>query len=139
MVRRIALAALGASSIVRGASYLGPHSPNSAPPQLAFVDQAIPLSWYAVGWIATGVFALVAVLVRRLQSAGLSFAVFFNLLWGLSFILSWAVLGVPRAYVSAASYLTIAVLALCVGVLYERVALPDPPEGSGACRQPKRS
>lgn len=138
MVRRIALAALGVSSIVRGASYLGPHSPDSAPPQLAFVDQAIPLSWYAVGWIATGVFALVAILFRRLQSAGLSFAVFFNLLWALSFVLSWAFLGVPRAYVSATSYLVIAVLALCVGVLYERVTLPEPPKG-GACHRPRHS
>ncbi|QOH55269.1 hypothetical protein [Rhodococcus rhodochrous] len=138
MVRRIALAALGVSSIVRGASYLGPHSPNSAPPQLAFVDQAIPLSGYAIGWTATGVFALVAVLFRHLQTAVLSFAIFFNLLWALSFALSWVVLGVPRAYISATSYLVIAILALCVGVLYERVTLPDPPEG-GACRQPKGS
>lgn len=138
MVRRIALAALGVSSIVRGASYLGPHSPDTAPPQLVFVDQAIPLSGYAIGWIATGVFALAAVLFRHLQTAGLSFAIFFNLLWALSFALSWIVLGVPRAYISATSYLVIAVLALCVGVLYERVTLPDPPEG-GACRQPKGS
>lgn len=138
MVRRIALATLGVSSIVRGASYIGPYSPNESPAQLAFVDQAIPLSWYAVGWITTGLFAVLAVFVRRLQSVGLSFAVFFNLLWACSFLLSWMFLDSPRAYLSAVSYLTIATLALCVGVLYERVTLPDPPEG-GACHQPTHS
>lgn len=138
MVRRIALAALGVSSVVRGASYIGPHSPEAAPAQLAFVDQIVPLSWYALGWIATGVLALVAVVWRPLQPLGLSCAVFFNLLWAISFTLSWLFLDVPRAYVSATSYFTIAVLALCVGVLYERVCIPEMAEG-GACRRRKPS
>jgi len=144
MVRRIALAALGVSSIWRGSSYVGPRSPESAPAQLAFVDQVIPLSWYAIGWIATGIVALVGVFWKRAQPLGISTAIFFNLLWGSSFMLSWKFLHVPRADVSAISYLTIAVLAMCVAALYENthrppvdapppeVDLPDD-EGGDAC------
>jgi hypothetical protein len=139
MVRRIALAALGVSSVWRGSSYVGPRSPDSAPAQLAFVDQVVPLSWYAVGWITTGAIALVAVFWKRLQPLGISTAIFFNLLWGGSFMLSWKFLDVPRADVSAISYFTIAILAMCVAALYEQShALPgvEPPdlEGGDECR-----
>lgn len=139
MVRRIALTALGVSSVWRGSSYIGPRSPDSPPAQLAFVDQVIPLSWYAVGWIATGLIALVAVFWKRLQPLGMSTAIFFNAIWGLSFMAAWIWLEIPRADVSAISYLTIAILAICVGALYEKAhRLPSvqPPEveGGDACR-----
>ncbi|MGR6579257.1 hypothetical protein ACT89R_01630 [Rhodococcus qingshengii] len=133
MVRRIALAALGISSIVRGLSYVGPRSPDETPAQLAFVDQVIPLSWYAVGWITTGLIALIAVAWRRMQPIGLAFAIGFNLLWALSYTAAQIWLHVPRAYVSAASYFTIAVLALCVAGMAERLEPPAMPEGV-ACR-----
>ncbi|MFF2026550.1 hypothetical protein ACFVUR_19305 [Stenotrophomonas bentonitica] len=133
MLRRIALATLGLSSIVRGSSYIGPSSPNSAPSQLAFVDEVIPLSWYAVGWIVTGVVALVAVGWPRIQPAGFAFAIGFNLLWAFSFAASWLFLDVPRSYVSATSYATIAVLGFVVAALREKPGPPPVPRRS-ACR-----
>lgn len=129
MVRRIALAILGATSVVRGSSYIGPRSPDSSPAQLAFVDHLIPLSWYAVGWIVTGAVALVAVFWRRLQPIGFGFAIAFNLLWAGSFMLSQIFLHIPRAYVSAMSYVAIAGLAICVAALSERSHPPQFPRG----------
>lgn len=129
MVRRIALAILGVTSVVRGSSYVGPRSPDSSPAQLAFVDHLIPLSWYAVGWIVTGAVALVAVLWRRLQPIGFGFAIAFNLLWAGSFMLSQIFLHIPRAYVSAMSYVAIAGLAICVAALSERSHPPAFPRG----------
>ncbi|WP_041814860.1 hypothetical protein [Rhodococcus erythropolis] len=134
MVRRIALAALGISSIVRGSSYVGPRSPEFTPAQLAFLDQVIPLSWYAIGWMATGSIALVALVCRRLQPIGFGFAIGFNFLWALSYSAAWIWLHVPRAYVSAASYFVIAALALCVAAMAERQHPPDFPQGV-TCRR----
>lgn len=129
MVRRIALAILGVTSVVRGSSYIGPRSPDSSPAQLAFVDHLIPLSWYAVGWIVTGAVALIAVFWRRLQPIGFGFAIAFNLLWAASFLLSQVFLHIPRAYVSATSYIAIAGLAICVAALSERSHPPEIPQG----------
>ncbi len=42
MYRRIAAAAIGISSIVRGSSYLSPQLPDSSVAQLAFVDENDP-------------------------------------------------------------------------------------------------
>ncbi|MBM4480326.1 hypothetical protein GS444_10730 [Rhodococcus hoagii] len=107
MYRRIAAAAIGISSIVRGSSYLSPQLPDSSVAQLAFVDETIPLTWYAVGWIATGsiaLFAAVWLATPRILGAAFGAGIGFNMLWALSFMASQVFLGVPRAYVSATSF-----------------------------------
>ncbi|WP_081121573.1 hypothetical protein [Prescottella equi] len=139
MYRRIAAAAIGVSSIVRGLSYVDPQL-TSPPAQLVFVDGAIPFSWYAVGWISTGVVALVAAAWPHPRMLGLAFGsgIMFNLLWAISFSAAQIFLGVGRSYVSAISYLTIATLIFCVAALSERLKLPPPPRlGGGRCRDIK--
>ncbi|MCZ9635168.1 hypothetical protein [Rhodococcus sp. BH5] len=128
MVRRIALAALGVSSIVRGSSYIGPRTPDYTPAQLAFVDHLVPLSWYAIGWIITGILTLSAIGWRALQPAGFAFTIGFNLLWALSYGAAWVFLDVPRGYVEATRYLTVAILALCIAAMIERTRPPKPRE-----------
>jgi len=140
MYRRIAAAAIGASSIARGVSYVGPISPSGAPPQLVFMDELVPLSWYAVGWIVTGVLALAAAAWPHPRLLGLAFGagIFFNLLWAFSFAAAQLFLGVGRSYVSATSYLTIAILIFCVAALSDRLKIPPPPRlGGGPCRDLK--
>lgn len=137
MYRRIAAAAIGVSSIVRGSSYLSPQLPDSSVAQLAFVDELIPLSWYAVGWLATGVIALAAAAWphHRMLSLAFGAGITFNMLWAFSFLASQVFLGVPRAYVSATSYFVIAALIFCVAALCERLKLPPPPRlGGDRCR-----
>ena len=138
MYRRVAAAAIGVSSIVRGASYL---NPESSPPQLAFVDETIPLSWHAIGWLATGFIALVAAAWPhpRMLSIAYGTGIFFNLLWGLSFLAAQVFLGVARSYVSATSYIAIAALIFCIAALGERLKIPPPPRlgGDDPCRDSK--
>ncbi|NKZ80775.1 hypothetical protein GS982_00005 [Rhodococcus hoagii] len=53
------------------------------------------------------------------------------MLWALSFMASQVFLGVPRAYVSATSYLVIATLIFCVAALSERLKLRAGAEAGG--------
>ncbi|MBM4496322.1 hypothetical protein MWT96_20180 [Prescottella equi] len=141
MYRRTAAAAIGVSSIVRGSSYLSPQLPDSSVAQLAFVDETIPLTWYAVGWIATGSIALFAAAWPHPRILGAAFGagIGFNMLWALSFMASQVFLGVPRAYVSATSYFVIATLIFCVAALSERLKLPPAPRlGGDRCRGTKQ-
>jgi hypothetical protein len=136
--RRIAAATIGLSSIVRGVAYVGPASPDATPAQLAFADEVIPLSWYAFGWIGTGIICLAAALHLRprLLAAAFGLGAAFNALWGLSFLAAWWFEDVPRAYVSATSYLTITMLILCIAARADlRKILPPPdPAGGDQCR-----
>lgn len=118
----------GIVSFGRGWSYFGPTSPTSTPPQLVFVEQLVPLWVYGIGWSIVGVLCIATVLVgqlprgerlsTRVLPTAVGTALFFNALWATSFVVS-ELQGVPRSFVSALSYIGLAVSMWLIGKMGE--------------------
>lgn len=71
-----------------------------------FIESLAPLWLWSMAWGAAGVACFVCAFLRR-DYIGFAAAAAINTLWGLLFLVG-AFYGVPRAYVSAALWLTLA-------------------------------
>lgn len=110
-------AAVGA--VVRGVAYL-PHARASEVLQLWPVEAWMPLSWWAVVWIGTGVLLAVSIVWQRASMPGMAILAGLLTAWAVSYWWSWLVLDVGRAWVTGGLFLMCAVWAGVLASLLER-------------------
>ena len=122
------LVTMGAIGAARAWSYLEPGL-SEPPGQLAYVGALIPISVYAMLWLLAGLACVHALVAPRVMPWAIGAFVGMHLLWALSFLASWALLGVSRAWVSAISYLGLAVLAAVLARMIDPHDLLIPGEG----------
>ena len=102
---------LAVATIARGVSYLRPFVNPERDPAHWLEGLLQPTLWAWV-WIAGGLLALASCFIDRLQPAALGITVGLHTAWALSFIGGTTVGDLPRAWVSAISYITILALSL---------------------------
>lgn len=131
-LRITAMIALILMSVARVFSYLTATSPDN-PTRLAFIGPFIPDGWHAGPWALVALLALASLIRSRVEPIAVGAFVGMNMLWGASMLASTFVLHVDRAWVSAISYLGIAVL---TGILF---GMTDPADANRMGRNNSRS
>lgn len=117
--RDLLLGAGAVGAVCRGIAYL-PHTRTSEVRQLWPVEAWMPLTWWAIVWIATGVLLAASIMWRRLSMPGMAVLAGLLTAWAVSYWWSWWALDVSRAWVTGGLFLMAAVWAGVIASLLER-------------------
>ena len=122
-VRAVILAIVAITAILRGWAYLGPgvvvSNVDVSSVHLSFLDNLIPIQAWAAVWLVTGAIAIAGIRVHRLARLSMSLAVGMWLVWSLSYLIAWGVLGEERAWVNAVPLAGFAALLAVMSYLME--------------------
>ena len=107
-----ALIILGVGILARGLSY-SPHVLGPAPrPGGHPAEAALPMPVWSVIWVAVGVLCLVGAVWsrRRIAALAVGLGIGLNMLWAGSFLVATITGDMPRGWVSAVGYASVALL-----------------------------
>ncbi|MFC3848903.1 hypothetical protein ACFORJ_01800 [Corynebacterium hansenii] len=106
--RTAMMAVIGGFAITTGSAYLVPSTPASLA-QLEAISW-IPMPALGVLWIVSGLLAVLAIPVRRIQPVAIGLVGSLTVAWAASFATSVLLTDITRAWVSAKNYAAIAAL-----------------------------
>lgn len=104
------MAILGLAVLARGLCYTTPVIPEGhrIPP----LEALLPLQIWTAVWITAGILTLVCVAARKAMAPMVGVCVGLHVLWACLYLGAWLTGDSSRGYVTALSYITIALLAL---------------------------
>lgn len=104
------MAILGTAVLLRGLCYTDPVIPDGhrIPP----LESILPLQMWTVVWLAVGIVTLICVALKRAMAPMVGICVSLHALWACLYLGAWLTGDSSRGFVTALSYITIALLAL---------------------------
>lgn len=99
---------LGLLDLIYGFSLAVPPAEAARSPTVRYIAELAPLPAWGALWIAIGLVLVAGAFMQRDRFA-FTAAVALKVLWGATFLLGWALVGLDRGWVSAAIWLPMAV------------------------------
>lgn len=104
------MAILGTAVLLRGLCYTAPVIPEGhrIPP----LEAILPLQLWTAVWLCAGILTLIFAAAKRYMAPMVGVCISLHVLWACLYLGAWLTGDSSRGYVTALSYLTIALLAL---------------------------
>lgn len=117
-VRRILLAVVGVTAVTRGWVYVG-HDVLIPPDYVSALDPVVPIWAYGVVWLLAGIAVLIGIGCPKIARWAMSTVASMCGMWALSYLSAWAFLGIENAWVTATSFVAMAVMVAVFTYLME--------------------